>query len=223
MTSLPVTKDYFDEEQARGDLLWLDEKQIKQVESHGRLKLNNALIAELSYAIDNYILATGKKRKAPLNRAKMRRQYRALKRNADMLAAFFAEADSPEHHEVRHKLESELWYLARADREGRGVDRPLVDTKRLHADLISLARAANSALVRFERDAQEHRKNSRGKSRREFAFDLFLADLEGIYGQATGVRGSFVDFLLAVVEAMPQKFRPRLPDGWADMATPARR
>ncbi|HTK85598.1 MAG TPA: hypothetical protein VL625_10995, partial [Patescibacteria group bacterium] len=82
---------------------------------------------------------------------------------------------------------------------------------------------AESALARFERDAQDHRRSARGKSRREFAFDLFMADLEAIYGQGTGMRGNFIDFLLATVDAMPQKFRPRLPDGWAEMATPARR
>lgn len=223
MTSLPVTKDYFDEEQTRGDLLWLDEKQIKQIESHGRLKLNNALIAELSYAIDNYVTATGKKAKPPINRPKARRKFRALKRNLDALALFFGQADSPEHHEVRHKLESELWFLARGEHSPRGPERPLVETKRFHMEMAALARAADSALARFEREAQEHRKTARGKSRREFAFDLFLADLEAIYGQATGLRGSFVDFLLAVVETMPPKLRPRLPAGWAEMATPARR
>jgi hypothetical protein len=227
MSNLPVPiGDY-----PGGEVLWLDEKQVKQIEAEARLKLSNALIAELSFAIDSFIISSGKTHK-PLSRSKLRRTYRSLLKNLDSMQIFFSDASVPEAKEVRQKLESAIWFIT-TDKETLrkipGLPReefrrlleadsnyPAVNTGRFRIDLIYLKAAAQAALDRIEREGKTQKSSKMTGSRKEVAFDRFLEDLEAIYRQATNVKGSFIDFLLAVHDTIPLKHRPRLPAGWGD-------
>jgi len=232
MSNLPVHKDHFSGEYAGGEVLWLDEKQIRQIEAGAKLKLTNALIAELSFAIDNYLTSSGKAGRTAIPRSKTRRTFRSLKKQLDLLNGFFSDITSPEAKEARHKIESALWFLTAAAREelkktpglprdeikrlneAADMKKPLVDTGRFQIDLVYLGRAIQAASDRLEQEAKAERSRRMSGSRKEVAFDRFLEDLEGIYCQATKVKGSFVDFLLALLDTMPEKNRPRLPSGW---------
>jgi hypothetical protein len=211
MSNLPVPIDDY----PGGEVLWLDEKQVKQIEADARLKLSNALIAELSFAIDNLITASGKTNKT-VPRSRVRRTFRSLLKNLDQMHAFFSDSSTPEIKEARQRLESAIWAIT-TDRDAskKTPKYPLVETGRFRTDLAYLKSAAQTALDRIEREAKAQKGSRVSGSKKEVAFDRFLEDLEAIYRQAKSVRGSFVDFLLAVHETIPAKHRPRLPSGWA--------
>ena len=231
MANLPVTKDHFSGEYA-GELLRLDEKQVKQIEAGARLKLPNALIAELSFAIDNYIVSSGKAVRT-VSSSKARRKFRLLKKNLDAVQAFFSDSSSPEAKDALQKIESALWFVNKTDREqlrktpglpreehkklsDPDTKKPFADTARLQIDLIYLRHAAQSVIDRLEREGKAQKSNRMSGSKKEAAFDKFLEDMELIYKRASHVRGTFIEFLLAVHEMMPAGSRPRLPAGWGD-------
>jgi hypothetical protein len=228
MTNLPARKDQFSDAHVRGELLWLDEKQVKFIESAGRVKLTNALIAELSFAMDRYILSAGKKAPA-VSGAKTRKVLRTMTRNLDaLILSFLADPSAQEVQDARQKLESELWFLSRTDRDIPGLshdklkklherrvhNKPLVDTVNFQAELVYLRYAARATLERLERETKDDKKKVKGKSRKEAAFDRFLDDLEGIYKRSSGMKANFMEFLLAAHETLPEKNRPRLPRSW---------
>jgi hypothetical protein len=231
MANLPVNKDHFSGEYV-GEVLRLDEKQVKQIEAGAKLKLTNALIAELSFAIDNYIISSGKAARA-VSGGKTRRKIRALKKNLDAAQAFFSDSSSPEAKDALQKIESALWFVSKTDREqlrktpglpreehkkltDPDTKKTFVDTARFQVDLIYLRHAAGSAMDRLERESKAQKSSRISGSKKEAAFDRFLEDLELIYKRATHVRGTFIEFLLAVHEMMPPANRPRMPNGWGD-------
>jgi len=231
MANLPVNKDHFSGEYV-GEVLWLDEKQVKQIEAGAKLKLTNALIAELSFAIDNYIVSSGKTVRT-VSGNKARRKFRALKKNLDALQAFLSDSSSAEAKDVRQKIESALWFVDKTDREqlkktpglpreehrklgDPDAKKSFVDTARFQIDLMYLGHAAQAAIDRLEREAKAQKSARISGSRKEAAFDRFLEDLEFIYKRASHIRGTFIEFLLAVHEMMPAGSRPRLPAGWGD-------
>jgi len=231
MANLPVNKDHFSGEYV-GELLRLDEKQVKQIEAAAKLKLTNALIAELSFAIDNYIVSSGKAVRTASG-SKARRKFRALKKNLDAVQAFLSDSSTPEAKDARQKIESALYFVNKTERDqlrktpgltreelrkliDPDTKKPFVDTARLQIDLTYLGYAAQSAIDRLERESKAQKISRVGGGKKEAAFDRFLEDLELIYKRASHVRGTFIEFLLAVHEMMPTASRPRLPAGWGD-------
>lgn len=217
-TNAPNRKDLSGDISGTGvqELLFKDFKlnaaQIEMLEYNGKIKLTDTLKEAIEKAIDDYI-SMSRWRKLSLQRGAIGKELADFKKRVDSLFEFFFNTPTSEtspRDAALQKIENELSDLCVM------MTHPIEELNRRHffSDLSSLKEATEDAVRKFEQDGA----GDGGGKNADDAKNVFFKELDRIYKHAAGRKGAFEDFVLAVIQIMPETDRPEPPNLYASLS-----